>query len=62
MRDRRVYFFLAAAALCALIYPITPDAFKWLAATVSVTYVVFAVLYAIASISADRNGRRNGHV
>jgi uncharacterized membrane protein YqjE len=61
VNDRRVYFFLAAAALSALVYPLTPDEYRWLAATVAVTYVVFAVLYALASISADRNGRRNGH-
>jgi hypothetical protein len=56
-----VWFFLGAAALCAAVYPLTPAEFRWLAATVTVTYVVFAALYALSSLSANRTARRNGH-
>ena len=44
-----------------LIYPITPAQYRWVAVSVAVTYVVFAVLFALSSISADRAPRRNGH-
>ncbi len=61
MTDRRVYFFLGAALVVVAIYPITPAQYRWVAVSVAVTYVVFAVLFALSSISADRAARRNGH-
>lgn len=58
MRDRRVYFFLGAAILVACLYPFTPEEYRWLQVTLSVTYVVFALLFGAAAVSAEREIRR----
>ncbi|MET0830820.1 MAG: hypothetical protein ABWY62_00440 [Acidimicrobiia bacterium] len=60
MTDRRVYFFLGAALVVVAIYPFTPAQYRWVAASVAVIYVVFAVLFAVSSISTERAARRNG--
>jgi hypothetical protein len=58
--DRRVYFFLGAALVVIAIYPFTPAEYRWVAVSVAVTYVVFAVLFALSSVSAERAARGNG--
>lgn len=59
MTDRRTYFFLAAALLAAAVHTVIPDQFRWVSATVTIIYLVFAALFAAASVSADRTARRN---
>ncbi len=58
MRDRRVYFFLGAAVLVAALYPFTPTQYRWLTATVAVTYVVFALTFGAAAVSTEREMRQ----
>ena len=43
------------------IYPFTPDQYRWVAVSVAVIYLVFAVLFALSSCSAERAAKRNGH-
>ncbi|HET6949067.1 MAG TPA: hypothetical protein VFI47_01735 [Acidimicrobiales bacterium] len=40
--DRRAAFFLAAAALCALLVPVS-DGYGWVSATVAAVYLVLAL-------------------
>ena len=61
MTDRRVYFFLVAALIVFLVQPLVPQ-FRWLTLTVTVIYLLFALAFALASLSADRHARRNGHL
>jgi Ca2+/Na+ antiporter len=61
MTDRRVYFFLAAALVVALVQPLVPQ-FRWLTLTVIVVYLSFALAFALSSMSASRHARRNGHL
>jgi hypothetical protein len=42
--NRRVLFFFVAAAVCALLIPVSPPEFRWVSEAVSVTYLVLAVL------------------
>jgi membrane protein implicated in regulation of membrane protease activity len=53
MIDRRVAFFLAAAAVALALAPVAPGEFVDLCIGVSVTYVVLAILSAL-----DRYSRR----
>jgi hypothetical protein len=50
--DRRITFFLAAAAVCGLMTPLAPGAFRWVPIATAVTYVVLAVLVALESLSS----------
>lgn len=43
-RDRRVPFFLIAAAACVALYYPTPPDFRWVPAWLAVVYVVLALL------------------
>ncbi|MFN8035160.1 MAG: hypothetical protein U0V73_04435 [Acidimicrobiia bacterium] len=52
--DRRALFFLGAAAVCAVLTPITDDADRWVPIVLGATYVVLA----IASM-LDAWGRRH---
>lgn len=61
MKDRRVYFFLVAALLVFLVQPLVPQ-FRWLTLTVTGIYLLFALGFGMASISADKHARRNGHL
>ncbi len=61
MTDRRTYFFLGAAGAVFLIEPLVPQ-YRWAIFLVTVIYLAFAVLFASASISANRTARRNGHL
>ncbi|MGE0308881.1 MAG: hypothetical protein AB7Q27_24360 [Acidimicrobiia bacterium] len=60
--DRRVYFFLGAAAVCLALVAPTPEKFRWVAWTISAVYLALAVLFALDSLSAyvHRRGGRNG--
>jgi Ca2+/Na+ antiporter len=49
--DRRITFFLAAAAVCALMTPLAPGEFKWVPIATALTYVVLAVLVLLESLS-----------
>jgi hypothetical protein len=42
MVDRRAVFCLLAAALCALLVPVTPEEYFWVGVGISVTYLVLA--------------------
>ena len=61
MTDRRVYFFLVAALVVALVQPLVPQ-YRWLTLAVAVIYLTFALAFALASLSASRHARRNGHL
>lgn len=61
MKDRRVYFFLAAALVVFLVQPLVPQ-FRWLTLTVTVIYLLFALAFAVASMSADNHARKNGRL
>jgi len=41
--DKRAMFFLAAAGLCVLILPVTPDAYRRVGIALVVTYLVLAL-------------------
>lgn len=60
MTDRRAYFFLGAALVVAATYPLIPPSLNWTALALAMTYLVFAALFAAASISSKRNAKRNG--
>jgi uncharacterized membrane protein YqjE len=59
VKDRRVYFFLVAAVVVLLVQPLVPQ-YRWLTLAVTVVYLLFALGFGLASISADRHARRNG--
>jgi hypothetical protein len=52
--DRRITFFLAAAAVCALMTPLAPGDLRWVPVATAVTYVVLAILVALESLSGRR--------
>ena len=56
MNDRRLWFFLAAAAVCALLVPATPGEFRWVPQALAAIYLVLAVLVALEVLS--RRGDR----
>jgi Ca2+/Na+ antiporter len=61
MTDRRVYFFLAAAFVVFVVQPLVPQ-FRWLTLAVIVVYLVFALAFALSSLSARNHARRNGRL
>lgn len=61
MTDRRAYFFLGAALAVFLIQPLVPQ-FRWLTMSVAFIYLVFALMFAAANLSARNAARRNGHI
>ncbi len=61
MTDRRSYFFLGAGLTVFAIEPLIPQ-YRWATLSVAALYLLFAVLFATASISAKRTARRNGHL
>ena len=56
MNDRRVWFFVAAAAACALLVPATPDEFRWVPEMLAVVYIVLAGLVALETLGRRRAG------
>jgi hypothetical protein len=52
--DRRAAFFLVAAAVAALLVPLTDAVHRWVPASLSVVYVLLA-----AASWADRRSRRS---
>ena len=40
--DRRVLFFVAAAAACVLLVPLAPTQFRWVCWSVAVVYLLLA--------------------
>lgn len=61
MTDRRVYFFLGAGLAVFAVQPMVPQ-YRWAIIVVSLIYLLFAILYATADISAKRAAKRNGHI
>lgn len=61
MTDRRTYFFLGAALLVGAVQPLVPQ-YRWATISMVVIYLVFAVLFAAADISAKHTAKRNGHL
>jgi hypothetical protein len=61
MTDRRVYFFLAAAIVVFLVQPLVPQ-YRWLTLTVTAVYLLFALAFALASLSTSRRAKVNGHL
>lgn len=61
MTDRRTYFFLGAGLVVLIVQPIVPQ-YRWATVTVAILYLVFAVLFATASISAKRAAEKNGKI
>ncbi len=51
MKDRRLWFFLAAAAACGLLVPPTPPEVRWVPKALVVVYVVLAVLVALEAVT-----------
>ena len=47
IRDRRALFFLVAAVVAGLLYPVAEPAHRWIAAATSITYLVLAVASAL---------------
>jgi hypothetical protein len=41
--DKRALFFLAAAGLCLLILPVTPDSYRRVGIVLVITYLVLAL-------------------
>ena len=41
--DRRAVFFVVAAVACALLIPITDDAFRWVPIATSIVYLLLAL-------------------
>ena len=56
MNDRRLWFFLVAAAVCGLLVPASPGEFRWVPQALVVVYVVLAALVALEIISGRGNG------
>ena len=56
MKDRRLWFFLAAAAACAFLVPATPDEFRWVPQALVVVYLVLAALVALEVFSGGDDG------
>jgi hypothetical protein len=61
MTDRRVYFFLVAALLVLLMQPLVPQ-YRWLTLAVAGIYLLFALAFALASLSATRQAKKNGRL
>ena len=41
--DRRAVFFVGAAIVCALLYPVTEQEHRWVPASLAVVYVLLAL-------------------
>jgi hypothetical protein len=61
MTDRRTYFFLGAALMVGVVQPLVPQ-FRWAILAIVVVYLLFAILFAAADISAKHAAKRNGHL
>ncbi|MGH3667163.1 MAG: hypothetical protein ACRDWF_16105 [Acidimicrobiia bacterium] len=53
MNDRRAYFFLAAALAVLAVQGLVPQ-YRWLTLSVATLYLVFALAFATANLSARR--------
>jgi hypothetical protein len=53
MNDRRAYFFLAAALAVVAVQGLVPQ-YRWLTLSVAALYLVFALAFATADLSARR--------
>ena len=51
MNDRRVWFFLAAAAVAGLLVPAAPGQFRWVPKALVVVYVLLAALVALEMLT-----------
>jgi len=51
MTDRRLWFFLIAAVVCAALVPAAPSGLHWVPAVTAAAYVVLALLVLLDSIS-----------
>ena len=61
MNDRRISFFLIAAAACFLLIPLSPPEFRWVAEVLGVVYVVLAALVALEVFGGKgKNRDRSG--
>ena len=58
MRDRRFWFFLAAAAASGVLVPATPGKFRLVPQVLVIVYVVLAALVALESFSRRDSGGR----
>ena len=47
MKDRRLWFFLGAAAACGLLVPVTASELRWVPQALVVIYVVLSALVAL---------------
>ena len=54
MTDKRLWFFLGAAAVCGLMVPLAPPDLRWVPEVTAVVYVVLAVLVGLDSINRNR--------
>ncbi len=54
MNDRRLWFFLVAAAVCGLLVPATPGELRWVPEALAAVYVVLAALVALETLSGRR--------
>lgn len=57
MTDRRIFFFLAAAALCGVMTFLAPSDLRWVPVATAVTYVGLAILVALEALG--RRSRRD---
>jgi hypothetical protein len=55
--SRRTWFFLGVAATCAILIPLTPDAFRPLNVGMAILATFWAVLLAIESATRGGGGR-----
>ncbi len=55
--DRRALFFLASAAVCLVLVPVTPADLRWFTAALAVVYVLLAIGSALDNWSRSREGR-----
>ncbi|MDH3260545.1 MAG: hypothetical protein OEM84_06180 [Acidimicrobiia bacterium] len=49
--DRRVPFFALVSAVTLALVPLTPDKFRWVTWSVTITYAVFALVFLLNFIS-----------
>ncbi len=57
MNDRRLWFFLVAAAAAGALIPVTPREFRWVPQMLAVVYVVLAALVALEILSGRHEDR-----
>jgi ABC-type transport system involved in cytochrome c biogenesis permease component len=56
VNDRRIWFFLAAAAICGALVPAAPSEFRWVPTALVVIYLVLAALVALEKLGRRRDG------